>query len=43
MIDTTMTVDVDELQTLEGEESVALAGCTRTCTWTCSITSIEQQ
>ncbi|MFF8555672.1 ALQxL family class IV lanthipeptide [Streptomyces sp. NPDC015501] len=43
MIDTTMTVDVEELQTLEGEESVALGICTRTCTWTCSITSIEQQ
>ncbi|MDK0523220.1 ALQxL family class IV lanthipeptide [Streptomyces sp. ML-6] len=38
-----MTIDVDELQTLESEEAVALAACGITCTWTCRITSIEQQ
>ncbi|MCF6524642.1 ALQxL family class IV lanthipeptide [Streptomyces sp. JJ36] len=36
-----ITIEVDALQTLEGEEEEAELGiCASTCTWTCSWTSI---
>ncbi|MCF6524641.1 ALQxL family class IV lanthipeptide [Streptomyces sp. JJ36] len=36
------TIDVDALQTLEGEEGAELRPCGITCTWTCSWTSIAE-
>ncbi|MEU8628046.1 ALQxL family class IV lanthipeptide [Streptomyces sp. NPDC048669] len=38
-----MTIDVNELQTLDGEETAELSQCAATCTWTCSWTSLVQQ
>lgn len=36
-----MTIDVDALQTLEGEEEAVLGDCTITCTITCTVTSLD--
>ncbi|MET7637204.1 ALQxL family class IV lanthipeptide [Streptomyces sp. NPDC005438] len=38
-----MTLDVDALQELDGEENVELGACTITCTITCHVTSIRPQ
>jgi|1185.fasta_scaffold1828254_2 hypothetical protein len=35
-----MELDLDALQMLPGEETAGLIGCTRTCDWTCSWTSL---
>lgn len=34
-----MTIDIDALQALEGEEQEALGLCGWTCSWTCAWTS----
>lgn len=37
-----MTIDIDALQALEGEEQEAAGLCTWTCSWTCAWTGEQQ-